>query len=800
MDMQKIFSYCWRGLAVGLILGFAGCRSGGVSMVEKDRQPTDAGALTDALASKDGMYTYYSTDSNYDMRTSLPVDGVNLVFNSPEDFYAERFQTFPENYDKKIMGINTSANQDVWKYYTSGSYDGSTHDGEILRRADGSQWSFGLLEGVPYILPTESWNGYLRVIGEKGIQAGASFFTVQEMGIWGDSGCEEAFRREWREYYGEEWEAPFYDQNLYYRSQELRNYLITRQIRQVFEPLKRQYPQVKFQIASHTSLAYYSFKNPVGNFDLLALDCVDALEGQTWSNTLEIPFAYDGKTMARPFINGYVDYSYWANLARQFPDKAVSFITDPKGDGYDGKTLEECWELYRHQVTAQLAFSNIYRYNSCVWPNRAYSEGYDNLPHTTPAYKTVMNNIISLQGQMYRYQEAVRTDNRPVKIGAVLLDTACYQAGGPGSSVGLNSYYGMLAGLMYNGIMVDAIPAGSVESPVPKLEEYDLILLGYDLMKPPNPLFHEQIKTYIQNGGTVMYMGGSGEYEDIQDSWWKKAGFASPQDHLLSALGCQAEGRVKNVRTQCLVAQPAAPIAQAVGDITQKIDKASLIGYRDVRSARVLYTAEKTVLAFEHTLGSGAFYYFGIDPAYFAMSGTGDTLFELVRAVVSQQLSKDMIRQTALSYKRGPIYGYNALAGGDTHAGLYLDMFDEKLPVVEKLTLEAGDSALLLDVSEKYASGKPTVLFAQGNNPTIVENWDITRVVTAGPDESEGCVRLYIPEGYRISGLTATNMVTQKSALVDRVYDAPSRSLLITYKNNVSKVIIDVRYVLEESA
>ena len=113
MDMQKIFSYCWRGLAVGLILGFAGCRSGGVSMVEKDRQPTDAGALTDALASKDGMYTYYSTDSNYDMRTSLPVDGVNLVFNSPEDFYAKRFQTFPENYDKKIMGINTSANQDV---------------------------------------------------------------------------------------------------------------------------------------------------------------------------------------------------------------------------------------------------------------------------------------------------------------------------------------------------------------------------------------------------------------------------------------------------------------------------------------------------------------------------------------------------------------------------------------------------------------------------------------------------------------------------------------------------------------
>ena len=78
-------------------------------------------------------------------------------------------------------------------------------------------------------------------------------------------------------------------------------------------------------------------------------------------------------------------------------------------------------------------------------------------------------------------------------------------------------------------------------------------------------------------------------------------------------------------------------------------------------------------------------------------------------------------------------------------------MFDEDLPVVESLKVKKGESALLMDIREKVMSTRPVVLFAQGNHPTVAEFEDVTRVVTSGPEETQGAVRVFVPAGYTVA-------------------------------------------------
>lgn len=774
----------------------AGCNGNNLSSGNNDREEIDMKIedLPDSWENKKELHTFYQTGHTYDPRTLLQTDYVKVCVNMGNKNVAALLDSYTKAIIRRDVAADLTVTQDVGNYYTSGRYDGKTHDDIILRKEDGSIWQFGLLPGLPYVLPTREWNDYLIDCARKAAEAGAIEIALQEIGIFGDSGYEKAFRNEWEEFYGTSWPHTLWSNPVhYFMGQHLRNFLYNRQVKQVFSSIKDEFPQVKCIIANHTSPAYYGFSNSVGNHDIAALDVVDGMEGQTWSNTIEIPFVYNGQNMARPFITGFLEYSYWANLSRQFPGKEFSFITDPKGDGYEeSKTLEDCKELYKHQVISQLAFSNVYRYNSCVWPDRAYSHGYDGKPVATDAYRIIINNIVSLQTQMYKYQEPILTDNNSVNVGVMLLDTACYQAGGPGNGVNSNDFFGMVAGLMYNGLMVKAIPFGEVESKQSILNNYDIIIVGYDTMKPLSTLCNEKLENYIRGGGTVVYMGGQGAYEDLDLMWWRKAGFDSPEDELIYRLGIKATGRSKNL-FGALKAVAGSQLAEKIGDISRSSSAA--VGYSTIEGANALYNISEKTVAFEKQVDKGYFVFLGLDPKAFCEPKKGEDLFKLVKEISEQKLSKKFDSKKYISYKRGPVYGFSAL-GGDctTDKGTFIDMFDEKLSVVNSLKVKNGQSALLLDVAEKFNSTKPVVLYAQGANPAIAEYANITRVVTAGPANTMGTIRIYIPKGYEVSAVSAKN-VTNKDALVSKEFDSSTRTLLVTYSNHINKVTVDVEYV-----
>lgn len=741
--------------------------------------------MTDQLFPKDEAVTFYQTGTPFIPQTSLQTDGWKLFFATPES--ANALVTMPAT--ASIRRAMFSANQDVGSYYTDGRFDGKTHEDDVYRKADGSIWQFGLLPGLPYILPTNDWNAYLTQMMRDAIEAGANQVSIEEVDIFSDSGFEQAFRDAWKVYYGEDWQAPWSDPNLFFKAQKLKNHLNYQQVKTIFETIKSEYPDVSCFIADHTTL----YGTTLNIHDALAMDCVDGIEGQTWSNTTEIPFRYNGSNQSVPFVSGFMGYGYWAGLAKAFPSKEVSVITDPKGDGYEQKTLEECKILYQHQLASQLAFSSVYRYNSCVWPDRSYNRSNDVAlePVSTDAYRTIMNNIISLQNKMVEYKgQKTVFANQTAKIGVVHLETSCYQFGGPQTSTNVSSFFGMVAGLLSNGIPVEPLPIGDVEAEDDILKDYDLLLVSYDTMKPMSALCNQRLQAYVENGGHIVYFGGQGDYEAIDASWWKEAGFDAPQDELFERLGVKTSGRQKKVTGQWTPVTGTA--AQDIGAFQPS--GMGVTGYQSIEGAEPLYKAGDVITAFRGEAGRGSFWYFGVDPLYFTDMNKGDALFNTLQKVVENDLGKTLVSAAGIQYKRGDVVGVSALKDDMVlSGGKFLSLFDETLKIADSFTVKKGFSDLYLDVTEKYQSEKPAVLFAQGNNPTIVEQSLATRIISKGPADTYGMARIFVPEGYAVGEVTAVN-AAGKNAMVSQDYDADTQSLVVTYRNHIAKVTVDVSY------
>jgi len=743
---------------------------------------------------KNENYTYYQTGSYYDVGTDCQTDAVKVCIFRTDDANKNMLKSFFQSPSPKPILADFAAAQDPGGVFIGNDMNHPA----VIKKQDGSNWQFGLLPGLPYILPTKEWNDFIAQKLIVAIDEGAVEISIQELGVFGDSGYERAFRDEWQEFFGTEWSDKLWsDPNLYFMGQDLRNYLATRQVEQIFAILKDYNPNVKRTFANHTPQSYFGFFNSVGNHDIMGLDIVDGVEGQSWSNTILLPFRYDGKTKQRPFAVAFSEYSYWSVLGRQFPDKKVAVITDPKGDGFDSNNanfnLKQCEELYRHQIVSQLAFSDIYRYNTNVWPDRSLSRGHSK--HLTPVsdddFNTVICNIISLQANMYKYKEPIISESQPVKIGALLLDSMNYPAGGPNNQVTYDSFYGSFAGLMYNGLMVESIPFGKKPSANEIFADYDLIIASYDLMKPQNSLINENLAKYTEDGGIVLFMSGIENYENLESAWWKKAGLNAPQDDLIARFGIHATQRKTNLKTSKLFVSSDAKLAQNLGEISAS--GADLIGYASVDGATPLFTTESgDVIMFEKSFGKGCFYYLGVAPNFFGDTKKGDVLFNIVKEIISEHRSIALMSRGNISYRRGPLYGFSSLTNNNiTSTGKFIDMFSPKLSVVSSLEIPEGKSILLLDVEEKFSKSEPAVLFAQGNSPTIYETPEGIRIVTAGPFGTLGAIRAYLPNGQNSAKITAVD-AENKNALVSSEWDEASKTILIKYNNDVMKVTVDV--------
>ncbi|MFC3804320.1 hypothetical protein [Cohnella sp. GCM10012308] len=741
-----------------------------------------------AVAAQASAYTFFQTGQDYRTNLHLPVDAAAPYLISNKEPYENAITNYGNaGYEKMAM---ISFTHDFDNRYVGGFYDGSTHYDIVQKDAAGNLKQH--LGTHSYVTPTAGWNNYVRDQAVKAIGKGATTIILEEPEIFGDAGYEDAFKAEWLAYYGTAWADPAGSAANFLKASKLRNYLLQREINAVLGHIKTNYPAVKTYIAAHSQLSYFQWKNPYAGQEGLANAGVDGIVGQAWSNTMEGGVLYEGSSVSLPFENGYLDYSYFAQLGRANPGKDVALIIDPKGDGYAAKSWDWLADMNAHQLAAAVSQPNAYRFEIPIWPERIMGIDENEAPD---GFKTAMANEITVLNDMHNYTSAIATSNRPLKAGILISDTTNWQAGGPGNTANQDSVYSLAMPLLHRGFLIDGVPLEGITAAANPLSQYDVVYVSYDLMKPQSSAYNIKLRDYVNGGGIVVYFGGRTPYENTPNQWWNSGGssYASPQDHLLSLFGIGATGRTAGTLSSAtLSAEAGSALAAGIGSLPST-SGIGYIGYTG-GSFTPMYKQGTTTIAFEKSYGTGKFVYFGIDPYYFGNSASGSSkMFNIMQNIGSVYKSASVSVQNAIAYTRGPYKGIYSISGTAVETGKYIDVLDPDLQVVTTRKVAQGKSALLKDVSGIAVTTIPRVLFAQGNNPAVSESASSTVVTAKGASNSLGAIRILSKDGLVPQLATAVNG-SGRSTLYSQEWDDESKSALIKYWNAPSGVTVTVNW------
>jgi hypothetical protein len=194
------------------------------------------------------------------------------------------------------------------------------------------------------------------------------------------------------------------------------------------------------------------------------------------------------------------------------------------------------------------------------------------------------------------------------------------------------------------------------------LDDYDVLLLSYELMKPHSPDLHHALAGWVRGGRGLVYVGdGSDPYHTV-DEWWNrgKAVFPTPAEHLFAALAVD----------------PTTAQAQVVGQGVVRV-----VRRHPAEFARTAHAAEE--------------------------------LRTVVRDVATQ-LGHVWTSRNRLVLSRGPYLIGHVLDEGTssdpwTVRGRFIDLLDSTLPLVETRAVAPGEDVWLRTIDADPAAA-PRIL------------------------------------------------------------------------------------------
>ncbi len=466
-----------------------------------------------------------------------------------------------------------------YKDYLYGEYDGINHWDEAQQDRFGNLIVHG--KDVPYMVPTVAFSDYLTEKLKAIVDAGVEAIHVEEPEFWDRGGYSPAFRREYEIYYRENWTPPHESVDAKYKCGKLKAYLYTRTIDRISSALK-EYAKVKynkdlrFYVPTHSLINYTQWKivSPEGR--LADIPAVDGCIAQVWTGTSREKNWFNGEFRERTFETAYLEYGVMQELVKG-TGRHMWFLHDPIEDNpvFD-------WEDYRKNylctVVASLLHPKVNTYEICPWPNRVFEGKYPkNSPDAEPIpeeYETVLNNMFQTLGTLENAEEPA------FRVGILVGDCELYQREYPDclfseaakeevgtvlndseellgrfrnelftgksnnnelmlkfmSSNAFPAFFSIALPLLKYGINVRPVLLDNARRYVGYLDDYDMLLMSYEYMKPDYPDINNSIASWVREGGQLIYIGdGSDPFNEIS-SWWTGK-FNNPAEHLFSMLG-----------------------------------------------------------------------------------------------------------------------------------------------------------------------------------------------------------------------------------------------------------------------
>ena len=630
--------------------------------------------------------------------------------------------------------------------YFTGKWDGKPHLDEGQVTAAGDTLWHGYM--VPYIVPTDNFIKYMKERQIKRvIDAGIDAIYLEEPEFWAHAGYSDAFKREWKTFYGFDWRPQHESAENTYLSNKLKYHLYYKALNEVFtfakEYGKSKGMDVRCYVPTHSLVNYSAWSIVSPEASLASLPCVDGYISQVWTGTSRTPNYYGGVKKERVFENAFLEYGSMASMTEPTGRK-LFFLTDPIED-YP-RDWADYKINYQATFTAQLLYPAIANYEIMPWPDRIY-EGLFLNPATgkkeriSKEYSTQMQIMVNALGQMPVSENKVSGSDG---IYVMMSNSLMFQRGAVHNGYedpDFSNFYGQTLPLLKRGVPVRTMHLENTAYPE-TWKDAKVLVMSYSNMKPMDPAAHTHIASWVKEGGKLLFCGTDKDpYQDVLE-WWNSEGnsYSAPSEHLFSLLG-----------------MPEDPDSG------------------------------------EYTCGKGQVTVIRTDPKDFVLTPDSDSAY--IEAVKKLYESGDdrLVFKNSFYLERGP-YEIAAVVDEGISGeplvldGKFIDLFSPELPVCDGYSVKPGTQAFLYDLGEISDRKSPHVLAAA----SCVEEEHLSgrnySLLMKSPAETRNMMRVYFP--------SAPESVSVKDAAgnpmkFDYSWDQDSRTCLLGFDNSPEGVTVE---------
>jgi len=588
-----------------------------------------------------------------------------------------------------IIHVMTGVSWGNYQDYLYARFDGVNHEDEAQTDAAGNKISHG--GDVYYMCPGTNYGKFLYRGVQRALDAGAEAIHLEEPEFWVRGGYSEGFKREWKSYYGEDWQPPRSSVDAQWRSARLKYYLYQRALQQVFDYVqddnRRTGRKVRCYVPSHSLLSYAHWRIVSPESSLAGLSGCDGYIAQVWTGTARTPNMFRGQLRERTFETAFLEYGAMMNLVRG-TSRRVWFLNDPVEDNpdHDWNDYRVNWES---TMVASLLQPDVWRFEVAPWPERVFSGQYpkpgkpgerEPMP---PAYATEVQTVCNALNDMR--QRRVEWDCGTTGIGLVISDSLMFQRGEPGASdPHLSHVYGLALPLLKRGMPVTPVQLENVTLP-DYLKGFRVLLLSYHGLKPLSPEVHPALAAWVRRGGVLVMCDDDKDPYNAVREWWNRDGrhYHTPREDLFAQLGLSDMGG------------RASPRALISGDAWAREDA---------------HPPGQNMMP----VGQGGVIWMRENPAGLAGSAEGDAR---LAAVVKQAAAHARLKWRETNYlllRRGPYVlaaGLDESVAGEpkTLRGRWVNLFDPELRVRQSVALTPGSRFFLMDL-DAVRGRQPQVL------------------------------------------------------------------------------------------
>lgn len=702
----------------------------------------------------DNVKTTFQTSREWRSTIDTRADAVMVygVGGNPSDksekiSFEERVQSWKDRgYTVHFMtGIAWGEYQD----YFTGEWDGKMHldEGQVQQNGD-TIWHGHM---VPYIVPTAN---YLKYIKEKHIKrvidAGIDAIFLEEPEFWARAGYSEAFKREWKKFYGSEWRPQHESPENTYLANKLKYHLYYNALNDVFtfakEYGKSKGMDIKCYVPTHSLVNYSQWQIVSPEASLASLPCIDGYIAQVWTGTSREPNYFNGKLKERVFETAFLEYGSMESMTAPTGRK-MFFLTDPIEDW--PRDWVDYKKNYQATFVAQLLYPQIANYEIMPWPERIYEGLYktsadsDKKERIPRHYSTQMQVMVNTLNQMPLTESRVSGSKGISVLMANSLMFQRFPIHEGYEDPQLANFYGLALPFLKRGVPVKTVHIENL-SYKEALAETKVLLMSYSNMKPLSPEAHTHLVDWVKSGGVLVYCGQDNDPFQSVSEWWNTKGnaYRTPSAHLFEMMnmGVSPDEGIYNY-------------------------------------------------------GKGFVYVVRSDPKEFVLNtGSDKKLLDIVSDMYENKSKAGKLEFKNSFYLQRGAYDLVAVLDESVNDksyvidGVLIDLFDPKLPIYTHKEIQPGEHAFFFNISRVKDKHKPQVLASASRIYEEEVRKDSYSFVAKSPINTTNISRVLLPRIPRSVLVNGTNVFET------RYWDSQTKTYLLEFENNPEGVSVLIKW------